>query len=291
MNQIDLTHRCAVVTGGAQGFGRAIAERFVAPAPASRSGITTSLSPSARRRRSAPAVIAIEVDVTDLAAVEKPRATRRSRRSARSTSWSTMPASPESTRRWRTPTIDEWRKVLRINLDGPFLCCKAIVPLMIAHKLRPHRQHRLDRRQGRQPQRRALFGLQGRPDRADQIARQGTGRPRHRGQRGDAGGGAHRDLRADDASAHRLHAVENSERPLRAGRGTRGDGGVAGLRGLFVLDRRGVRHFRRPRDVLTARHSGARQRSWREPGISMLSEMAAKQCLRNSGFARMRAPE
>jgi NAD(P)-dependent dehydrogenase (short-subunit alcohol dehydrogenase family) len=30
MNKIDLDGRCAVVTGGAQGFGRAITERFVA---------------------------------------------------------------------------------------------------------------------------------------------------------------------------------------------------------------------------------------------------------------------
>ena len=30
MNKIDLAGRCAVVTGGAQGFGRAITERFVA---------------------------------------------------------------------------------------------------------------------------------------------------------------------------------------------------------------------------------------------------------------------
>jgi 3-oxoacyl-[acyl-carrier protein] reductase len=32
---------------------------------------------------------------------------------------------------WET-TPEEWRKVMRINLDGPFLCCKAIVPGMIA---------------------------------------------------------------------------------------------------------------------------------------------------------------
>jgi 2-dehydro-3-deoxy-L-rhamnonate dehydrogenase (NAD+) len=31
---------------------------------------------------------------------------------------------------WETD-LDEWRKVLRINLDGPFICCKAIVPSMV----------------------------------------------------------------------------------------------------------------------------------------------------------------
>ena len=31
---------------------------------------------------------------------------------------------------WETD-LDEWRKVLRINLDGPFICCKAIVPTMV----------------------------------------------------------------------------------------------------------------------------------------------------------------
>jgi len=31
---------------------------------------------------------------------------------------------------WETD-LEEWRKVLRINLDGPFICCKAIVPGMV----------------------------------------------------------------------------------------------------------------------------------------------------------------
>ncbi len=34
---------------------------------------------------------------------------------------------------WETD-LDEWRKVLRINLDGPFICCKAIVPTMVKQK-------------------------------------------------------------------------------------------------------------------------------------------------------------
>src|SRR5262249_58461133 len=30
---------------------------------------------------------------------------------------------------WETD-LEEWRRVLRINLDGPFICCKAIAPAM-----------------------------------------------------------------------------------------------------------------------------------------------------------------
>lgn len=34
---------------------------------------------------------------------------------------------------WETD-LEEWRKVLRVNLDGPFICCKAIVPAMLEQK-------------------------------------------------------------------------------------------------------------------------------------------------------------
>ena len=47
---------------------------------------------------------------------------------------------------------------------------------------------------------------------------------RHRGQLRDAGGGQDRDLRPDDAGAHRLHAVEDPARALRQGGRDRGAG-------------------------------------------------------------------
>jgi 3-oxoacyl-[acyl-carrier protein] reductase len=133
MNQIDLTHRCAVVTGGAQGFGRAIAERFVSSG--ARVAIWDHDIAYAERtaKEIGAAVISIEVDVTDFAAVEAARDT-------------TMAAFGKIdilvnnagiagiNKTVADTDYDEWRKVLRINLDGPFLCCKAIVPLMIAHK-------------------------------------------------------------------------------------------------------------------------------------------------------------
>ena len=55
-------------------------------------------------------------------------------------------------------------------------------------RLRPHRQCRLRRRQGRQSRRAGLFVDQGRRHRADQVAGQGTRQARHRRQLRDARG-------------------------------------------------------------------------------------------------------
>ena len=67
MNKIDLNGRCAVVTGGAQGFGRAIAERFVASG--AKVAIWDHDLPFAEKtaKEIGPAVSAFKVDVSDLA--------------------------------------------------------------------------------------------------------------------------------------------------------------------------------------------------------------------------------
>ncbi len=259
MNKIDLNGRSAVVTGGAQGFGRAITERFIASG--AKVAIWDHDQPFAEKtaKEIGAGVTAFKVNVSDLAAVEK--ATDATIKALGKIDILVNNAGIAGINKtvWETD-LDEWRKVLRINLDGPFICCKAIVPSMVKPEVRPDHQHRLDRRQGRQPQRGALFGVEGRPDRFDKVARQGTRRSRHRRQRGDPGRGQDRDLRPDDAAAHRLHAVEDSEGSFRSGTGTRGDGGVAGLGGLRVLDRRGVRYLRRPRDVLEPACRGISER-------------------------------
>lgn len=36
-------------------------------------------------------------------------------------------------RRFLEMTLDDWRQIMAVNLDGVFLCCKAFVPLMIEH--------------------------------------------------------------------------------------------------------------------------------------------------------------
>lgn len=131
MNTIDLNGRCAVVTGGAQGFGRAITERFVA------SGAKVAIwdHDIAFAERTAKeigaGVIAIGVDVTDLSAVENARDVTLKACGRIDILVNNAGIAGVNKPVWETE-LDEWRKVLRINLDGPFICCKAIVPTMIA---------------------------------------------------------------------------------------------------------------------------------------------------------------
>src|SRR5665811_1467581 len=130
MNKIDLDGRCAVVTGGAQGFGRAITERFVGSG--AKVAIWDHDQPFAEKtaKEIGAGVTAFKVDVSDLAAVEK--ATDATLKAFGKIDILVNNAGIAGVNKtvWETD-LDEWRKVLRINLDGPFICCKAIVPDMV----------------------------------------------------------------------------------------------------------------------------------------------------------------
>ena len=130
MNQIDLKDRCAVVTGGAQGFGRAITERFVASG--ARVAIWDHDIDFAQRtaKEIGDGVIAVQVDVSDLAAVEAARDATLAAFGRIDILVNNAGIAGINKTVWDTD-LDEWRKVLRINLDGPFICCKAIVPTMV----------------------------------------------------------------------------------------------------------------------------------------------------------------
>jgi 3-oxoacyl-[acyl-carrier protein] reductase len=130
MNKIDLNGRCAVVTGGAQGFGRAITERFVASgAKVAIWDHDIALAEQSAKQIGA-AVTAIQVDVSDLAAVEKARDATLAKLGRIDILVNNAGIAGINKTVWETD-LDEWRKVLRINLDGPFICCKAIVPTMV----------------------------------------------------------------------------------------------------------------------------------------------------------------
>ena len=129
-NKIDLNGRIAVVTGGAQGFGRAITERFVESG--AKVAIWDSDQPLAEKtaKEIGNAVSAFKVDVSDLAAVEATRDATLRAFAKIDILVNNAGIAGVNTTVWETD-LDEWRKVLRINLDGPFICCKAIVPAMI----------------------------------------------------------------------------------------------------------------------------------------------------------------
>src|SRR4029077_3040208 len=82
------------------------------------------------RRKTAPAVTAFEVDVSDLAAVEKTRDATLKAFGKIDILVNNAGIAGVNKTVWETD-LEEWRKVLRINLDGPFICCKAIVPAMV----------------------------------------------------------------------------------------------------------------------------------------------------------------
>ena len=133
MNTIDLNGRCAVVTGGAQGFGRAITERFVV------SGAQVAIwdFDQALADKTARAIgdgaTAIKVDVSDPASVDAARETTLRAFGRIDILVNNAGIAGVNRTVWETD-LDEWRKVLRINLDGPFICCKAIVPTMLGQK-------------------------------------------------------------------------------------------------------------------------------------------------------------
>ena len=130
MNNIDLNGRCAVVTGGAQGFGRAITQRFVASG--ARVAIWDHDIAFAERtaKEIGDAVIAVGVDVSDLAAVETARDATLKALGKIDILVNNAGIAGINKTVWETD-LEEWRKVLRINLDGPFICCEAIVPGMV----------------------------------------------------------------------------------------------------------------------------------------------------------------
>src|SRR3954470_23508204 len=114
MNQIDLNNRIAVVTGAAQGFGRAITERFVASG--AKVAIWDHDQPFAEKtaKQIGNAVTAFAVDVSDLAAVEKARDATLQAFGKIDILVNNAGIAGVNRTVWDTE-LDEWRKVLRIN--------------------------------------------------------------------------------------------------------------------------------------------------------------------------------
>jgi NAD(P)-dependent dehydrogenase (short-subunit alcohol dehydrogenase family) len=111
MNKLDFAGRNAIVTGGAQGIGAAIVKRLEA------SGAKVAVwdldgSP--------------KVDVTDALSIQN---------ALKNINKVDVLVNNAGIAGKNVPTVDypieEWERVLRVNLTSQFLCCRAVAPLMV----------------------------------------------------------------------------------------------------------------------------------------------------------------
>jgi len=135
MNEIDLHGQRAVVTGGGQGIGRAIAERFLA------SGAAVSLWDRDRQLLEAVAdelsaqgrVRHVVVDVSDPAGVEGATLATIDALGGIDILVANAGIAGPNHLVWEYP-IEAWQQVLDVNLTGVFLCCRSVVPHMMRQK-------------------------------------------------------------------------------------------------------------------------------------------------------------
>ena len=115
MNKLDFAGRNAIVTGGAQGIGAAIVKRLQASGakvviwdldgtPKVDVSNADSVQAAAERAVKELGKIDVLVNNAGIAGMAKPVVDY---------------------------PIDEWRRVIDIDLTGPFLCCRAVAPAMI----------------------------------------------------------------------------------------------------------------------------------------------------------------
>ena len=134
MNQIDISGQRAVITGGARGIGLAIAERLTA------SGATcwlwdrdTDALKNATARLGARAPQGVVVDIADPTSVDAAARATLSDAGRIDILINNAGIAGVAKKTWEC-TPGEWQEVLQIDLFGVFLCCRALVPQMIACK-------------------------------------------------------------------------------------------------------------------------------------------------------------
>ena len=112
-----------MVTGGANGIGRAIVERL-------QSGGAAAVEVWDLEPEGVPGAVPRRVDVTQWDSVQAAAAAAEAAGGADILVCSAGIAGPNAPA-WDYP-IEAWHQIMRINLDGVFHCCRALVPLMRA---------------------------------------------------------------------------------------------------------------------------------------------------------------
>ena len=128
MNQIDLNNKTAVITGGAQGFGYSMVERF------SQSGAKVVIWDKDQELIDSldlpENVSTVQTDVTSYDSVEKSVQETVDKNNTIDILVNNAGIAGPSFKTWEYP-IDQWQNVVDIDLTGVFYCCRAVAPHMI----------------------------------------------------------------------------------------------------------------------------------------------------------------
>ena len=130
MINFDLTDRVAIVTGGAQGFGYAISERFI------KSGakviiwdIDEKLSQKAKEKINSNNFFTKIVNVLNFDEIQNSLAEIENKFGKIDIFINNAGITGKNTTLEKYP-LEEWKKVIDLNLNSVFYCCKAVVPYM-----------------------------------------------------------------------------------------------------------------------------------------------------------------
>jgi 2-dehydro-3-deoxy-L-rhamnonate dehydrogenase (NAD+) len=133
MNVYDLKERVAIVTGGAQGIGLAVAQRILASG--GRVSIwdrdKTLLDKTAASLGGSDRVQGLGVDIADLAAVEAATKATAGHFGKIDILINNAAIVGPNANTWEYPP-EAFREVVHVGLIGTFYCCRAVVPHMIA---------------------------------------------------------------------------------------------------------------------------------------------------------------
>ncbi len=131
MGALDGQH--AVVTGGARGIGLAIAKRLLgAGAAVSLWDIDRDETPrAAERLASLGRADALVVDTSNAASVEAAAADTLARHRRVDILVNNAGIAGPNAKTWEYP-LEAWHRVLDVDLTGVFLCCRALLPHMLA---------------------------------------------------------------------------------------------------------------------------------------------------------------
>ena len=130
MIKYDLNKRVAVVTGGAQGFGLAVSERFIeAGAKVIIWDIDEEAIKKAIEKVSSENLTYQIVDVSDFENINNSLMEIENKHGKIDIFINNAGIAGMNTTVAEYP-LDEWKKVINLNLNAVFYCCKAVVPFM-----------------------------------------------------------------------------------------------------------------------------------------------------------------